>query len=95
MNNVSDALTDTPKMSPLSSSSRPGDAASSLQEWLAQQVKALPPKASTWKEGMLVDVFDNRNLWCVAQIFRIEGKSAEIHYDGWSDKFNEVISPPP
>jgi len=42
--------------------------------------------------GQWVDCCDTSNNWLCAQVVRVEGgNKAEIRYDGWSEKWNEVL----
>jgi len=45
----------------------------------------------TFKFGEYVDCLDCVNKWVIAQIVRVDGHRVEIHYDGWSDKWNETL----
>ncbi len=40
--------------------------------------------------GNFVDVKDSTGSWCVAQVAKWSPENIHIHYEGWSDKFDEV-----
>jgi len=43
------------------------------------------------KMGQWVDCFDTSSNWLCASIVRVDGIKVEVHFDGWSDKWNEVL----
>lgn len=41
--------------------------------------------------GALIDCEDTVPRWCVARILEREGSKIYVHYEGWSDKWNEWV----
>ena len=41
-------------------------------------------------KGMYVDAKDTVNCWCVAEVLDVDNNYLKIHYEGWSEKYNEV-----
>ena len=41
--------------------------------------------------GSYLDVKDTASAWCLAQVIRMSGDQLHVHYDGWSEKYNEVV----
>jgi len=41
--------------------------------------------------GQWIDCIDTSNNWLCAQVVRVEGPKVEIHFDGWSDRWNETL----
>ena len=44
--------------------------------------------------GMRVDVCDKDHIWCQSTITKIRRSAIHIHYDGWGNDWNEVLSYP-
>ena len=38
-----------------------------------------------------LDVKDTTSAWCLAQIIDVSHNKIRVHYDGWSNKYDEVI----
>jgi len=43
------------------------------------------------KSGCYIDARDTVNNWCVAEVLKIDSNEVRVSYDGWSDKYNEVM----
>eukprot|EP01022_Parablepharisma_sp_SALTPOND_P031230 TRINITY_DN78_c0_g1_i1.p1 TRINITY_DN78_c0_g1~~TRINITY_DN78_c0_g1_i1.p1 ORF type:complete len:2462 (-),score=272.77 TRINITY_DN78_c0_g1_i1:2173-9558(-) len=43
------------------------------------------------KVGTYLDVKDTASTWCLAQVIRLSGDVLRVHYDGWSEKYDEVL----
>ena len=41
--------------------------------------------------GSYLDVKDTASSWCLAQVVKLSGDQLRVHYDGWSEKYDEVI----
>ena len=37
-----------------------------------------------------LDIKDTASAWCLAQVTQLSADTIRVHYDGWSDKYNEV-----
>jgi hypothetical protein len=44
-----------------------------------------------YETGDFLDVMDTVNKWCVARVTEVKGKDLCVHFEGWSDKYDEVI----
>ena len=44
-----------------------------------------------FKPGLYVDALDDTKAWCIAHIIERKGDFIKVHYEGWSNKFDEVI----
>ena len=40
--------------------------------------------------GTFLDIKDTTGNWCLAQVIKKVGDIIRVHYDGWSDKYDEV-----
>jgi len=43
------------------------------------------------KEGEWVDCLDTSHKWLCGKVVRVEGSKAQIHYDGWADRWDEWL----
>lgn len=43
-----------------------------------------------YEEGRYIDAQDTVNAWCLAQIVQVDNKSINIHFDGWSNRWDVV-----
>ncbi len=41
--------------------------------------------------GSYLDVKDTASSWCLAQVVKLTGDQLRVHYDGWSEKYDEVF----
>lgn len=46
--------------------------------------------ADYYKEGTWIDAQDTVNAWCLAKIMQIENRSVNVHFDGWSNRWDVV-----
>ena len=53
-----------------------------------QSLKSL--SIDNFKEDLYVDVCDEQKNWSLAKIIERKGDIITVHYDGWSEKFDEV-----
>ncbi len=44
----------------------------------------------TFEVGKFVDAMDTVNSWCLAEIVNIDQRTLNIHFDGWSAKWDCV-----
>jgi len=49
-------------------------------------------KKEGWEAGDFLDVLDTVQKWCVARVVRVTDSGYLIHFEGWSDKYDEEIS---
>ena len=45
-----------------------------------------------YQKGKYCDAMDETKLWCVAEIIEKDGDKIKIHFEGWSNKHDEVIN---
>lgn len=43
------------------------------------------------KEKSFIDIKDTAGQWCFAQVIKCSESMVRIHYDGWSNKYDEVM----
>jgi hypothetical protein len=43
-----------------------------------------------YEEGRFIDAQDTVNSWCLAQIVNVDNKNLNIHFDGWSSRWDVV-----
>jgi hypothetical protein len=41
--------------------------------------------------GSLIDVLDSVKKWYTGVVLEVEGDQLKVHYDGWQDKYDEVM----
>ena len=46
--------------------------------------------ADFYDDGRFIDAQDTVNAWCLGQIVAVDNKNLNIHFDGWSDRWNIV-----
>lgn len=44
------------------------------------------------KEGWLIDAKDTVDNWCVANVLKATDTDIRINYDGWSEKYDDVLA---
>jgi len=40
--------------------------------------------------GNLVDAQDTVNNWCLSEILEVDNKTVQVHFDGWTSKYDLV-----
>ena len=43
-----------------------------------------------YEENRYIDAQDTVNSWCLGQIVQVDNKSLNIHFDGWSSRWDIV-----
>ncbi len=43
-----------------------------------------------YDENRYIDAQDSVNQWCLAQIVQVDNKNLNIHFDGWSNRWDVV-----
>ena len=43
-----------------------------------------------FEEGRFIDAQDSVNAWCLGEIVSIDQKNLNIHFDGWSNRWDVV-----
>lgn len=54
-----------------------------------EQLKKYNP-LDYYEEGRFLDAQDTVNSWCLAQIVNIDNKNLNVHFDGWSNRWDVV-----
>jgi hypothetical protein len=43
-----------------------------------------------FEEGKFIDAQDTINSWCLAQIIATDNRNVNVHFDGWSNRWDVV-----
>lgn len=43
-----------------------------------------------YEEGRYIDALDSVNTWCLAEVVSVDQRTLNIHFDGWSSKWDCV-----
>lgn len=73
-------VAETPRPEPVQTTQAAADAATK------------PAGDTRWRVGDVVEVLDH-SVWRKSQVLRVEGGKYFIHYEGWSDSWNEWVPP--
>lgn len=57
---------------------------------LAQTIEVKNPKY--FQEGLYCDAIDETKKWCLAEILVVKDKNITVHFEGWSDKYNNTFN---
>lgn len=73
---------------------KPDSNSDSSKQALSEALQKLKTfnQAQYFTEGALIDAMDNNGSWRVARISQIKNDIAALSFDGWSSKWDEVLS---
>jgi hypothetical protein len=54
---------------------------------------AAPPRVGPFAAGDKIEIWENRRNWKPGTVLKKEGRRYFVHYDGWSDSWDEWVGP--